>query len=144
MKIVLQRLKPIPRGASLPTVIMVVALMMMLAFTVVAIAFNHLNLTFRSSNNAKAEFLAEAVLALAIEKAAKDVESYGLLTDQTIELSLEAYPGAKGFLSFDKSVASSMGVPYSSNNFCAVLGPTPGHPGILSEASPISPSKSII
>ena len=104
------------RGSSLPTVIMVVALMMMLAFTVVAIAFNHLNLTFRSSNNAKAELLAEAVLALAIEKAAKDVEHYGLLTDQTIELELEAYSGGKGVLSFDKSKAASLGVPYSTNN----------------------------
>ncbi len=107
-------------GASLPTVIMVVALMMTMAFTVVAIAFNHLNLSFRSNNNAKAEHLAEAVLALAIEKAANDVETYGVLgtaEEKTIQLSLDSYPeGNIGVLSFDPDTAASLRVPYSTNN----------------------------
>ena len=34
-------------------------------------------------------------------------------------------------------------LPYSAINFCAVFSPTPGHPGILSEASPMSPSISM-
>lgn len=109
-----------PRGASLPTVIMVVALMMTLAFTVCAIAFNHLNLSFRSNNSAKAEHLAEAVLALAIEKAANDIETYGVLgtaADKTIELSFGSYQeGNRGVLSFDQDTATSLGVPYSTNN----------------------------
>ena len=108
------------RGASLPTVIMVVALMMTLAFTVVAIAFNHLNLSFRSSNNTKAEHLAEAVLALAIEKAANDIEYYGVTgtaEEKTIRLSFKEFPaGNLGVLSFDRDTASSLGVPYSTNN----------------------------
>ena len=105
-----------PTGASIPTVMMVVALMMMLGFTVVAIAFNHLNLTFRNSNNTKAELLAEAVLSLAIEKAAKDVENFGVTNDGTVELTLEAYPGGKGILTFNKDQAAALGVPYSTNN----------------------------
>jgi hypothetical protein len=107
-------------GASLPTVIMVVALMMTMAFTVCAIAFNHLNLSFRSNNNTKAEHLAEAVLALAIEKAANDIENYGVLgtaAEKTIELSFDSYPaGNRGFLSFDPDIATSLGVPFSTNN----------------------------
>ena len=34
-------------------------------------------------------------------------------------------------------------LPNSLISFCAVFSPTPGHPGILSEASPINPSMSI-
>lgn len=123
-----KRIETRARGASLPTVMMVVALMMMLAFTVVAIAFNHLNLTFRSANNTKAEMLAEAVLALAIEKASQEVESYGVTNDGTIELGLDAYPGGKGVLSFDKAKAAALGVPFSTNNRSesSVQGSNPG------------------
>ena len=35
-------------------------------------------------------------------------------------------------------------LPNSVSSFSAVLGPTPGHPGMLSDESPISPNKSII
>ena len=108
-------------GASLPTVIMMVALMMTLAFTVLAIAFNHLNLSFRNTNNAKAEHLAEAVLALAIENAmANGVETYGVsgtADAKTIRLTFDSLPeGSLGVLSFDQSTAQSLGVPYSTNN----------------------------
>lgn len=108
------------RAASLPTVIMVVALMLMLAFTVVAIGFSHLNLTFRSSNNLKAKELAEAVLAVAIERTRIDVENFGIkgsAADKTIKLSLaELPPGNLGVLSFDPDTAASLGVPVSTNN----------------------------
>lgn len=104
-------------GASLPTVIMVVALMMTLAFTVVAIAFNHLNLTFRSANNTKAKYLAEATLALAIEKARLGVENFGINQDRTITLALDAYSAdSVGYLSFDEDEARRLGVPRSTNN----------------------------
>ncbi len=109
--------QPASTGASLPTVIMVVALMMSLAFTVVAIAFNHLNLSFRSANNSKAQHLAEATLALAIEKARLGVEDFGINSDKTLTLALEAYPeGSRGVLSFDRETAASLGVPFSTNN----------------------------
>ena len=35
-------------------------------------------------------------------------------------------------------------LPNSCSNLSAVLGPTPGHPGMLSDASPINPNRSII
>lgn len=108
------------RAASLPSVIMVVALMVTLAFTVVAIAFNHLNVTFRSNNNTKAEHLAEAVLSLAIEKARLNVDEFGLTgsaTEKTVILTLDSLPeGSRGVLTFDPDTAASLGVPFSTNN----------------------------
>lgn len=114
-----------PSGASMPTVIMVVALMMTLAFTVVAIAFNHLNLSFRANNSSRAENLAEATLALAIEKAYSSQGEYGTVgsaADKTLRLDADdfqagSYPaGAFGVLSFDKDTALELGIPYSTNN----------------------------
>ena len=107
-------------GASLPTVIMVVALMMTMAFTVVAIAFNHLNLSFRTNNNGRAEELAEATLALAIEKARQDIEHFGIsgdAADKTVTVTLDSLPaGSKGVLTFDPDQATALGVPFSTNN----------------------------
>lgn len=107
-------------GASLPTVIMVVALMMTMAFTVVAIAFNHLNLSFRTNNNGRAEELAEATLALAIEKARQDIEHFGIsgdAADKTVTVTLPSLPGgSKGVLTFDPDQATALGVPFSTNN----------------------------
>lgn len=123
-----------PQGASLPTVIMVVALMITLAFTVVAIAFNHLNLSFRSSNNAKAEHLAEATLAVALEKARLQVEEFGLTgtaANKTVIVTLDSLPeGSRGVLTFDQDTAAALGVPYSTNNRSenAVPGSNPRQP----------------
>jgi hypothetical protein len=116
-----------PRGASLATVIMVVAMMLTLGFTVVAIAFNHLNLSFKTNNQARANHLAEAVLAEAIDKIVKDQE-FGMLgpaEDKTIritppsnadELFASLPSGSEGILTFDEGLASSEGIPYSTNN----------------------------
>jgi cytoskeletal protein CcmA (bactofilin family) len=121
-------------GASLPTVIMVVALMMTLAFTVVAIAFNHLNLSFRANNNTRAEHLAEATLALAIEKAREDIDVFGIsgtLASKTLVVTLDSLPaGSRGVLSFDVDQAAALGVPYSTNNRSenSVEGSNPNQP----------------
>jgi cytoskeletal protein CcmA (bactofilin family) len=107
------------RGASLATVMMVVAMMMTLAFTVVAIAFNHLNLSFKNSNNSRARHLAEATLAVAVDKLVKDQEygMYGGPEDKTVRVTMASLPaGSEGVLSFDPSTASGAGVPYSTNN----------------------------
>lgn len=108
------------RAAGLPTVIMVVALMMLLAFTVVGVAFNHLNLTFRSSNSMRAQELSEAVLAIAIERVRLDVENFGIkgtADDKTIRLSLDKLPeGNIGVLTFDSNRAKALRVPVSTNN----------------------------
>ncbi len=103
----------------MPTVLMMVTLMMTLAFTVLGIAFNHLNISFRSSNNSQARHLAEATMALAIEKLSAD-EEFGLTgtaDDRTIILTLDSLPdGSEGVLSFHEGRAASLGVPYSTNN----------------------------
>lgn len=106
-------------GASLATVMMVVAMMLTLAFTVVAIAFNHLNLSFKNSNNSRAKHLAEATLAKTIDAIVKDQDFGTLGTDEakTIRVTLDSLPeGSEGVLTFAESVASSEGVAYSTNN----------------------------
>lgn len=107
------------RGASLATVIMVVAMMLALAFTVVAIAFTHLNLSFKSANNSRAKHLAEATIARAINElvANQNFGTTGTADERTVRVTLESLPeGSEGVLSFDPSSASSLGVPCSTNN----------------------------
>ncbi|HIB64689.1 MAG TPA: hypothetical protein EYO33_06165 [Phycisphaerales bacterium] len=106
-------------GASLATVMMVVAMMMTLAFTVVAIAFNHLNLSFKNSNNSKAKHLAEATLARAVDSIYKDQDfgRFGTASEKTVRVSLDSLPaGSEGVLTFDESTATAEGVPVSTNN----------------------------
>lgn len=107
------------QGASLATVMMVVAMMMTLAFTVVAIAFNHLNLSFKSSNNSKAKHLAEATLAKAMDAIYKDQDfgRFGTAASKTIRVTLASLPaGSEGIVTFDSATAGSEGLPVSTNN----------------------------
>lgn len=114
-------------GASLATVMMVVAMMMTLGFTVVAIAFNHLNLSFKSNNHARAKHLAEAVLAQAIDKIVADQEfgTTGTAEEKTIRIVASTNPdelfyslpsGSEGLLTFDEDLAAAEGIAYSTNN----------------------------
>ena len=119
------RIKRSPKGASLATVMMVVAMMLTLGFTVVAIAFNHLNLSFKSSNQTQADHLAEATLAKAIDRIVNDRE-YGLLgtaEEKTVRITrpstgmFSSLPeGSEGLLTFDETYANEKGIPYSTNN----------------------------
>ena len=128
---------PRSRGASLATVMMVVAMMLTLGFTVVAIAFNHLNLSFKSSNQAQADHLAEATLAKAIDRIVNDQE-YGLLgtsEEKTVRITrptsgmFSSLPeGSEGILTFDQDYAGTQGIPYSTNN--RTEGPVIGVGGI--------------
>lgn len=106
-------------GASLATVMMVVALMMSLAFTVVAIAFNHLSISNKSANITKARLLAEAALAKTIDAMVKD-RDFGLsgtAEERTVRVQLPSLPdGSEGLVTFDPDVAASSGVAYSTNN----------------------------
>jgi len=97
---------------------MVVAMMMTLAFTVVAMAFNHLNLSFKNGNNSKAKHLAEATLALTIDKIVKDQDfgTVGTPEERTVRLSRESLPEGFGVVCFDEDLASTEGVLYSTNN----------------------------
>ena len=106
-------------GASIPTVMAVIALMLMMAFTVLGVAFNHLNLSNRSSHSAQADHLAEAVLAQAIERLQThpDFGTVGASVDPTIELSFPALPeGNLGVLTFDFDRAAALGIHRSLNN----------------------------
>lgn len=115
----MQKRKGDRKGASLATVMMVVALMMSLAFTVVAIAFNHLSLSNKSANITKARLLAEAALARTIEAMVKD-RDFGLsgtAEQKTVRVTLPSLPdGSEGVVTFDPDVAKDEGVSYSTNN----------------------------
>src|SRR5690606_28623641 len=122
-----QELRGRPRGASLATVMMVVAMMMTLGFTVVAIAFNHLNLSFKSNNHARAKHLAEAVLAQAIDKivADQDFGTTGTAEEKTVRIVppstagklFSSLPsGSEGIVTFDQDLAAAEGIRYSTNN----------------------------
>lgn len=105
-------------GASLVTVLMVVAMMLALAFTVVAIAFNHLNLSFKSTNSSKAKHLAEATLARAIHEVMEN-HNFGNegTPSETVRVTFSSLPAdSEGILTFDEQVANSEGLPYSVNN----------------------------
>lgn len=110
------------QGASLVTVMMVVAMMMALAFTVVAIAFSHLNLSFKNSNNSKAKHLAEAVLAKSIDSilSNQNFGNEGTSEEKTVRVTFDSYlkidAESEGMLTFDQALATSEGVPYSTNN----------------------------
>lgn len=107
------------QGASLATVMMVVAMMMTLAFTVIAIAFNHLNLSFKNSNSSRAKHLAEAVLAQTVDSLVKDQTfgNHGTASERTIRVTLASLPaGSEGVLTFDTATAGSEGLPLSTNN----------------------------
>ena len=128
-----------PRGASLPTVIMVVAMMLTLGFTVVAIAFNHLTLSFKTSNQTQADHLAEAVLAKAIGEIVENPEFglSGTAADKTVRIVRPSSPdemffklpeGSEGVLTFDETYANDLKIPYSTNNRSE--GPISGVAGI--------------
>lgn len=116
------------QGSSLATVMMVVAMMMTLAFTVVAIAFNHLSLSNKSANSSKAKHLAEATLAKAIDSIVKDQQfgTTGTATDKTVRVTLGSLPaGSEGVLTFDPDTAAAEGVLCSTNNRSEASVPAP-------------------
>lgn len=107
------------KGASLATVMMVVALMMSLAFTVVAIAFNHLSVSNKSMNSSKATLLAEAAIAKTLDTIVKnpDFGLSGTSEEKTVRVKLNSLPeDSEGVVTFDQDVALVADVAYSTNN----------------------------
>ncbi|MBI3927348.1 MAG: hypothetical protein HY319_17555 [Armatimonadetes bacterium] len=100
-------------GATLGTTLMVLALVVLMTFTLVGVATNHLNLTRRASNLRHARSLAESVVAAGISRVFDGSDtSYGAAKTETLEIRLPGTPGeGLGRLTFDPD----SGV-YSTNN----------------------------
>lgn len=109
------------QGAGLPTTLMVAALMLALGFTVVAVGFNHLNVSARLSNAQVANNLAESVISKAIEEVIVD-ETFGTSSwtgSSKVEVTFAANPDALGVLTFDAAEADTLEISHSTNNLAS-------------------------
>ncbi|MBI3926021.1 MAG: hypothetical protein HY319_10810 [Armatimonadetes bacterium] len=99
--------------------LMVSALVVALALTVVGLSYNHINMSTRLSNSQQAENLAEAAIARAIERVMATDGAYGKGAGETIVVAFEfqgAPEGASGILTFDAGDAATYKVLRSTNN----------------------------
>ncbi|MGE0487657.1 MAG: hypothetical protein AB7S38_00430 [Vulcanimicrobiota bacterium] len=102
----------------MPTTMMIAALMLALGFTVVAMGFNHLNVSARLTNAQYASNLADSAIAKAIEEIILD-EDFGTPSGSgtLVQVTLPNAPAdAVGVLSFDETEADGLGINYSFNN----------------------------
>jgi len=96
-------------GASLATTLMVAAVVITLAFSLISLCLSHLQVTTRWSNAYQARNLAESLLALA---AARVVDEPGF--QDTLRLTPAA--GGEAVLTFDTETAQAESIPCSTNN----------------------------
>lgn len=92
-----------------------VALFLTLAFTVVATSYAQLSVSRRITNRTHARNLAESALAAGMDRLLKDPQ-FG--ADQEHQSTIRISPLGKGtaILSFNRAAAQSLNVPYSTNN----------------------------
>ncbi|MFN8608980.1 MAG: hypothetical protein U0931_15710 [Vulcanimicrobiota bacterium] len=105
------------RASSLASTLLLIAICVSLAFTVISLAFHHLNLSNRLGNSQQARNLAESAVSLMIEKVLKADGDYPKAGDDT---ALVQFPDldqrAFGVTTFDAGVASARGVSLCKNN----------------------------
>lgn len=98
-----------PVGASLATTIMVAAVVVTLAFSLVSLCLSHLQVTTRWSNACQARNLAESLLSVAAARVVED-------PDFRETIRLNPATGGQATLTFDTDVAEDEGLPWSLNN----------------------------
>ncbi|MCA9790887.1 MAG: hypothetical protein KC910_03800 [Candidatus Eremiobacteraeota bacterium] len=107
------------RGLTIGSVLLLVTIITLALFTVVAVSFFHLNFSNTVVDQREARNLAESAVATALGKIWMD-QTYGKARsdDQTIHIPSSYAPTeAEGWLTFSTSKASSLKLPYSTNNF---------------------------
>jgi len=105
------------RASSLASTLLLIAICVGLAFTVVSLAFHHLNMGNRLGNSQQARNLAESAISLTMEKILKAEGDYPKPGDDTVEVhfpSLDA--GAFGVTTFNVTVAGAHHLDVSWNN----------------------------
>lgn len=113
-----------PRGATLPTVLVVASLGFLLAFTLAGTATSQLGFVNRTALGRRAGYLAEA----ALRKAVADLMS-GALPASLTHVRLTGDPEeAEGLVTFDPTIAKKLEIPVSTDNLASEVA-TRGHGG---------------
>lgn len=110
------------RASGLPTVLMVSALLLVAAFTIVGLGYNHLSVSNRLNGAVEAKCLAEAAVAKGMEELQVNKEfgkgSYTGPNPVDIVCTFPSSPsGANGVLTFTQATADLWEIPKSTNNF---------------------------
>ncbi|MEW6283222.1 MAG: hypothetical protein AB1758_31725 [Candidatus Eremiobacterota bacterium] len=100
----------IQRGSGLPAALLLGAIGLTLAFSLIAVAFHHLNVAGHLGKQYQARYLCESVAALAIQQLILDPDTRRGTFDRTVT-------GGNAVLTFDPLEASRRGIPLSRNNF---------------------------
>jgi hypothetical protein len=127
-----KRFKILNRGAAMATLLVVIALFAVIAFTLASGSTFHLNAASRQNNTVDAKNAAESNMARALEKIIAD-QTYGDTTKPTISVQRsETGSNASASLTFDPTQATALGIPYSYNNIKG----TTGMPGDMNRQVP--------
>ncbi len=106
------------RGLGLGTALIVVALLSAIGLLMASLSVTHLGLMSRESNQAIAGDLARSALALAVGRIFHDKQLGTPGHPLTVQLT--SWPGApsdaRGLLTFEPTQATSMSIPFSTNN----------------------------
>ncbi|MBI3929233.1 MAG: hypothetical protein HY319_27050 [Armatimonadetes bacterium] len=103
-------------GSSFASTLMVGALVLVLAFLMVANAYSHLNFSSRAENSQRAANLAESALSLALERLLDD-PAYGTGEEATLEIRHPSAPeDSSAVITFDQAAAARRQLPFSTNN----------------------------
>jgi hypothetical protein len=120
------------RGAAMATLLVLMALFAVIAFTLAGGSMFHLNTMSRQNNGADAKNAAESVIARCIEKiiasagvSGTDIPTYGESQTEHIALAKTENPsGASADVTFDPAQASTLGIPCSKYNVKSTTGTT--------------------
>lgn len=109
-----------PRGVGLASTLVVISIIVMLGFTVAGVSFSHLSVSTRLSNAEIAQNRAESVVAMAIDRVITDRESSAPDFNGQLNLTIGAgEPPGSGTVTFDPGGATTLGIPFSTNNISA-------------------------
>lgn len=103
------------RGIALSNSLIVIAIVVILAFTISAVSLNHLNFSTRTSNLRQAQEIAESTISLCIAQIYAD-STFGASRKTTDFIELRPPGGGLGQITFYPAGAQTGNLPYSTNN----------------------------
>ena len=113
----MKRKQAIQLGTAIASVLMVVAMAVVLVFSLAGTSIFHLNMTTNALNRLNALNLADSAISQCIERIVADVY-YGESQDKTIEIQGNTSDSKNaGYVTFSPVDASRFGIPLSKNNY---------------------------
>jgi cytoskeletal protein CcmA (bactofilin family) len=105
------------QGGSIPTTMIVLSVIMVLAFSMAVLAFHHWGFGQHAHSRQAVRNLAEALAAKVVARLAAE-RDYGAKAEpkDSLQLSDPDHPGAQAFLTFSPARAAALKVPCSLNN----------------------------